>query len=40
MEFSNRALAALKQLLDPVTTRDSLDPLLRDAIENSAEQIF
>jgi predicted nucleotidyltransferase len=45
--FSLVELVGLKQLLEghlgvPVdlTTRDSLDPLLRDRIEGSAERIF
>lgn len=45
--FSLVELVGIKQLLErrlgvcvDVTTRDSLDPLLRDAIEGSAERIF
>lgn len=45
--FSLLELAAIQQLLEQrlgvsvdVTTRDSLDPLLRDRIEASAERIF
>jgi predicted nucleotidyltransferase len=45
--FSLIELVGIKQLLEQllgvpvdVTTRDSLDPLLRDRIETSAERIF
>jgi hypothetical protein len=45
--FSLVELVGIKQLLErrlgvpvDVTTRDSLDPLLRDRIESSAERIF
>ncbi len=45
--FSLVELVGIKQLLErrlgvsvDITTRDSLDPLLRGAIESSAEQIF
>lgn len=45
--FSLVELVGIKQLLEKrlgvsvdITTRDSLDPLLRDAIEGSAERIF
>jgi uncharacterized protein len=45
--FSLVELVGIKQLLErrlgvsvDITTRDSLDPLLRDAIESSAERIF
>ncbi len=45
--FSLIELVGIKQLLErrlgipvDVTTRDSLDPLLRDRIEGSAERIF
>lgn len=45
--FSLIELVSIKQLLEQrlgvpvdVTTRDSLDPLLRDRIEASAERIF
>lgn len=45
--FSLIELAGIKQLLEgrlgvavDVTTRDSLDPLLRDRIEASAERVF
>ena len=46
-QFSLIELVGIKQLLErrlgvpvEVTTRDSLDPLLRDRIEASAERIF
>jgi predicted nucleotidyltransferase len=45
--FSLIELVGIKQLLEgqlgvavDITTRDSLDPLLRDRIETSAERIF
>jgi len=46
-QFSLIELVGIKQLLErrlgvpvDVTTRDSLDPLLRDRIEASAERVF
>lgn len=45
--FSLVELVGIKQLLEhrlgipvDVTTRDSLDPLLRDRIESAAERVF